>query len=107
MIQSGPETCTSSTCPAAEWETALSLYSVRLKTIPNISPATVHKRQKLLNDLFYLYGWAGLLATDPHLTAARHYHYLSEKRQREPARILINLIEGFRYWYNETPTKYD
>lgn len=107
MIEAGLETCTSSTCPAAEWEKTLSLYVARLDLGCNYSPVTIHKRQKLLNDLFYLYGWAGLLTTDPHLTAARHYHYLSEKRQREPTRILINLIVGFRYWYNGALQKYN
>lgn len=98
--KAGPETCTSSTCPAyPEWETTLSLYSERLQKIYT-NGKEIKAKQKILNDIYYLYhGWAGLLQQDSREFADQYYRYLSEYRRKKRIQKAVCLIDDFRHWY--------
>jgi hypothetical protein len=98
VIQSSPETCTS---PAADWETTLSLYTEQRLTKIYRSKVTIRIHRALLNHLWPLYGWAGLLHADPREIATKYYQYLNESQRRKPVTDAVNVINEFRRWYSK------
>ena len=95
---SGPETCTSSACPAADWGKALSLYSVRLAEIYR-SPKDIKAKQRILGRTWILFGWSGLLHQNEHEIAGKLYSHLSDDRSRQQRKVATSTLDDFRRWY--------
>ena len=105
MIRAGPETCTSSACPAAEWEKTLSLYSTHLEETlagykdEHAKDKAIRAKKRLLGKTWILHGWAGLLHRDRHEIAGKLYQHQSETRSRHQRKVAASTLDDFRRWY--------